>query len=230
MVKEYNLNLIKRSITALIITLLILFIVLAKSYWIFFASISIICALAMNEWVSNKFRHPVLWGLNLIFLYFWFPVIYFVGATSNLYPSFEIIESYNSISIFYLFFIIIFNTTIFDTFAYLLGSNFGKNSIAPIISPNKTFEGLAGGLVFVLFYAFTICYFFNLKYWFVPICILGGFLAFFGDLLISFHKREKGIKDTGSILPGHGGVLDRIDSHLLATPVLLLITIVVESL
>jgi phosphatidate cytidylyltransferase len=55
-------------------------------------------------------------------------------------------------------------------------------------------------------------------------------LAFFGDLLISLHKREKGIKDTGSFLPGHGGILDRIDSHLLATPIMLFISIISESI
>ena len=230
MVKEYNLNLIKRSATGFLISLPIIFIALAQNYWIFFTAITGICTFAMYEWVKNNFRHPILWGLNLIFLYFWFLVIYFVGAASSLLPSIDIIESYDSISIFYLFFIIIINTTIFDTFAYLFGSNFGKTSIAPNISPNKTLEGLLGGLVFVFIYAIAICYFLNLKYWFLLICLLGGCLAFFGDLLISFHKRERGIKDTGSLLPGHGGILDRIDSHLLATPILLLISIIAESL
>ena len=228
--REYNLNLIRRSFTGFLIIVPIVLIILAKNYWIFLVMVTAVCTLALHEWVKNNFRHPILWGLNLIFLYFWFMVTYFVGAASNLLPSIDIIESYNSISIFYLFFIIIINTTIFDTFAYLFGSNFGKTSIAPNISPNKTLEGLLGGLVFVFIYAIAICYFLNLKYWFLLICLLGGCLAFFGDLLISFHKRERGIKDTGSLLPGHGGILDRIDSHLLATPILLLISIIAESL
>ena len=112
----------------------------------------------------------------------------------------------------------------------LFGSNIGRTPIAPNISPNKTLEGLLGGIFAVLIYALLICYFSNLKYWLVPICILGGLLAFFGDLLISLHKREKGIKDTGSFLPGHGGILDRIDSHLLATPIMLFISIISESI
>ena len=230
MVKEYNLNLIKRSITGLIISVPLVLMVLAQNYWIFFMMITFICIIAFYEWIKNNFRYPLLWGASLIFLYFWLSLVYFVGAASNIFPSINIIESYNSISIFYLFFIIIINTAIFDTSAYLFGSNFGKTPIAPSISPNKTLEGLIGGLVVVFIYALTVCYFFILKYWFIPIFILGGFLAFFGDLLISFHKRDRGIKDTGSILPGHGGVLDRIDSHLLATPILLFISIVMESL
>ena len=62
---------------------------------------------------------------------------------------------------------------------------------------------------------------------FILIFILGGALAFIGDLLISFQKRENNIKDTGSLLPGHGGILDRLDSHLLATPIILILMILV---
>ena len=220
MAKEYNFNLIKRSATGFVISLPIIFIALVQNYWIFFTTITAICSFAMYEWIKNNFRYPILWGFSLIFLYFWFSIIYLIGAVCNIFPSHDLIESY------------IGATSIKNIFnsAYLFGSNFGKTSIAPSISPNKTLEGLIGGLVVVFIYALTVCYFFILKYSFIPIFILGGFLAFFGDLLISFHKRDRGIKDTGSLLPGHGGVLDRIDSHLLATPILLFISIVIESL
>tara|TARA_A100001234_G_C12614764_1_gene381114 strand:+ start:178 stop:384 length:207 start_codon:yes stop_codon:yes gene_type:complete len=60
--------------------------------------------------------------------------------------------------------------------------------------------------------------------------VIGGFLAFIGDLFISAQKRKKGIKDTGNILPGHGGMLDRLDSHLLATPVTFWSIFILEKL
>ena len=66
---------------------------------------------------------------------------------------------------------------------------------------------------------------FDLSLWIILIYLLGSLLAFIGDLLISFHKREQNIKDTGTLLPGHGGILDRLDSHLLATPITIILTI-----
>ena len=68
---------------------------------------------------------------------------------------------------------------------------------------------------------------FNFSPLLILIFILGGILAFIGDLIISFHKRENNIKDTGTLLPGHGGALDRLDSHLIATPIILILTILV---
>jgi phosphatidate cytidylyltransferase len=59
----------------------------------------------------------------------------------------------------------------------------------------------------------------------IIIFVIGSIFAFIGDLLISYFKRKSGVKDTGTILPGHGGVLDRVDSHLLTTPILILIII-----
>ena len=74
-----NLNFIKRSVTGFFIILPIVLTILAKSYLIFLSLISIVSTFAFYEWLKNNFRHPILWGLNLIFLYFWFLVIYLVG-------------------------------------------------------------------------------------------------------------------------------------------------------
>ena len=102
--------------------------------------------------------------------------------------------------------------------------NFGKTYIVKKISPNKTLEGLVGGLLSSIILGSLIGLSLVPKnYWIIVIFILGGLSAFFGDLLISFFKRQTGVKDTGTILPGHGGILDRIDSHLLATPLLIII-------
>jgi phosphatidate cytidylyltransferase len=86
---------------------------------------------------------------------------------------------------------------------------------------------LVGGLIGSAALGFIISNMFNSSLLLILIFILGGILAFIGDLIISFHKRENNIKDTGTLLPGHGGALDRLDSHLLATPIILILTILV---
>lgn len=217
MEKEYNSDLFKRLITSLIIALPIILIAFLQNFWFFFAIITLACSFALHEWIKNGFRHPIAWGFTLIFLYFWLSLNILIGISSA--DNSLLGMSLDNLSIYLLFLIIICNTAIFDTFAYLIGSKFGKTSIAPTISPNKTLEGLAGGLIANASYSFLICFFLDLSYWLVLSFIIGGLLAFFGDLLISFHKREKGIKDTGTILPGHGGILDRLDSHLVALPI-----------
>jgi phosphatidate cytidylyltransferase len=88
---------------------------------------------------------------------------------------------------------------------------------------------LFGGLLMNCIFALLVCNFFQISYLLILVFCIGGLLAFFGDLLISFHKRENNIKDTGNFLPGHGGVLDRMDSHLLATPVILVLSIFLSS-
>ena len=221
MEKEYNKNLIKRAFTALAIVAPIVLITYLQNFFFFFLISTLVCALAYYEWLKNKFRHPIFWGFNLIFGYFWLLINLIIGDIL-FSSSIEL-----PLSAYSIFLIVILNTSIFDTFAYVTGSNIGKHFITPNISPNKTWEGLIGGLIGSAALGFIISNMFNSSLLLILIFILGGMLAFIGDLIISFHKRENNIKDTGTLLPGHGGALDRLDSHLLATPIILILTILV---
>jgi phosphatidate cytidylyltransferase len=121
--------------------------------------------------------------------------------------------------IFYLFLII----WVGDTGAFYVGASIGKHKLAPMVSPKKTVEGALGGLAASMLIALIA------KKWLVPFLsykhawILGGLLAVLGqlgDLGKSVFKRDAGIKDSGNIIPGHGGILDRVDGLLFSTPVL----------
>ena len=113
-----------------------------------------------------------------------------------------------------------------DAFAFFVGKVLGRNKIFPTISPNKTVEGTIGGIVSsVVINSLMIILIFqnSLKTFDVVMLTLMIFIcavaSVFGDLLISSVKRQANLKDTGSLIPGHGGLLDRIDSHILCIPV-----------
>lgn len=125
-----------------------------------------------------------------------------------------------SIAIVFGLFIIIWAS---DVFAYLVGSMIGKHRLFERISPKKSWEGSFGGLVFALIAAYFLSMFFkelSLVHWLVMavIIVVTGTL---GDLSESFLKRQAGVKDSGTIFPGHGGVLDRFDATIFATPFVL---------
>ncbi len=107
-----------------------------------------------------------------------------------------------------------------DIGAYVFGVTIGKNIIAPTLSPKKTFQGSFGGLLFSLLMALGFKYFLpGTPILVLGICgLLGGILAQIGDFFESLIKRVSGVKDSGSIMPGHGGVLDRLDGVLFAAP------------
>ncbi|MCB2207563.1 MAG: phosphatidate cytidylyltransferase [Bacteroidetes bacterium] len=107
-----------------------------------------------------------------------------------------------------------------DIFAYLTGSFFGKHKLFERISPKKTWEGFFGGLLFALLSAYVLSLFSNslsVTEWLVLAKVI-VVTATIGDLSESMLKRNAGVKDSGSLMPGHGGVLDRFDAVLFATP------------
>lgn len=107
-----------------------------------------------------------------------------------------------------------------DIFAYLVGSTIGKHKLFESISPKKTWEGTISGIVFTLIFAWLFSLVSNnlsLIQW-LGFGLVVSITAILGDLIESMLKRNAGVKDSGSLLPGHGGVLDRFDAIIFATP------------
>ncbi len=127
-----------------------------------------------------------------------------------------------------LLFIVIFNTALVDIFAYLIGSRYGKTPLLQNISPNKTLEGLLGGILSSMAFIVLLFIFFNLSSVMALILFISSIFAFVGDYSISYLKRRSSIKDTGNILPGHGGILDRVDSHLSAATIFTFLYIFIQ--
>ncbi len=120
-----------------------------------------------------------------------------------------------------------------DVFAFLVGMTIGRHKLIPEISPKKTVEGAIGGIVFAtlgfLLYGFILSKTVGLTPNYIALAPTGLIVAVvsqIGDLIASFIKRERGVKDYGNILPGHGGILDRFDSVLAVSSVLMIITVV----
>lgn len=107
-----------------------------------------------------------------------------------------------------------------DTFAYLTGRFLGKTKLFERISPKKTWEGTLGGIVFSVVASVLLAHYMedDLVFWIIS-AVLISLGAIFGDLFESMLKRNAGIKDSGNIMPGHGGVLDRFDAALFGAPI-----------
>jgi phosphatidate cytidylyltransferase len=110
-----------------------------------------------------------------------------------------------------------------DSGAYFAGSRFGRRKLAPSISPGKTWEGVAGGLAASLLLAVAVLPLLGLSWTALPalalLTLVTAAISVVGDLFESLMKRQSGVKDSGALFPGHGGLMDRLDSLLAALPV-----------
>ena len=134
-------------------------------------------------------------------------------------------DGYEIVGIF-LTLTLVFSVWATDSFAYLGGSLFGKHKIAPVISPKKSWEGLiAGTLGAIAIWYFAPLLFLGSASLLIAVIVgvVVSIAALLGDLFQSRIKREAGVKDSGTLLPGHGGILDRIDSLLLVAPLMFIV-------
>jgi phosphatidate cytidylyltransferase len=137
------------------------------------------------------------------------------------------INAYNPKIVIGLFILIWTN----DTFAYIVGKSIGKHKLFEKISPKKTIEGFLGGLIFAIFAVYLISSYLikpsaqfsnkSILIWMIIAAIV-GVIGTVGDLIESKFKRIAGVKDSGKIMPGHGGVLDRLDSVIFVAPFIFL--------
>jgi len=188
-------------------------VILKKHAEIFYVSVFV---LSMFVFLIELYRHSSLPFLNIAYTFF--GVIYIAIPFSMLisFSAFE--KEYNAVSYQVLgYFLILWS---YDTFAYLTGMKFGKHRLFERISPKKSWEGVIGGALFAFLSAYLMSAFFSpysLSHWCIIALIIIIF-GTFGDLVESMLKRSLNMKDSGTILPGHGGILDRFDAVFISAP------------
>ena len=182
------------------------------SFGILFIVLGSICLFEM--WILRKGKNKIIPFIYVLTPFF---IVQLFGFTDHNYPEIE----FDSSPILILFLL----TWIFDSFAYIIGSKFGKNKIMPKISPKKSWEGFIGGTVSTVLSVYFINQFFDsfTINFLILLALIVPFTATAGDFIESHYKREAGVKDSGNLIPGHGGFLDRMDAMLISIPVLYLL-------
>lgn len=175
-------------------------------------------------WVLFNGRQPYIANVATTIFGFvyggWFPLhlLFLRGLNAENQQSFLKLNMQNDgLGFVILLFVAVLLT---DTGCYFFGKKFGKHKLAQIISPKKTIEGAFGGAICGIIGALIVGYFIHLE--FIHALILGILCTVFaqiGDLCESLIKRDAGVKDSGNILPGHGGFMDRADSYVLTIPI-----------
>jgi len=179
-------------------------------------------------WVLFRGRQPYIANAATTILGFvysgWFPLhlLFLRDLGANNHTSLQMLFKTDIFNagfgyVLFLFFLVILT----DVGCYYFGMNLGKHKLAPVISPNKTIEGSLGGAFCAVIGGLIIAYFIKLPWYHAIIAgLLVTVFAQIGDLCESLIKRDAGVKDSGDLLPGHGGFLDRTDSYILTIPVM----------
>lgn len=176
--------------------------------------------------LSLKYPHKIFHFISIIYIIIFFEILFYFPK-KRIYIITYLLISYICLIIYFnvrfdnmAFTIILLCIICFDSFCYFIGKSFGKHKLFFKISPNKTYEGLVGGILVtnlftVYLYSFTelinTTSYLNIIL-FTNVIIL---FSFFGDLLQSYFKRSNKLKDSSNFIPGHGGFFDRFDSFLL---------------
>ncbi len=165
---------------------------------------------------QNQFKY--ITEMMFAFLYVFVPFISLIVLVTNTDFSIKI-GMLNGRYMLLGYFIILWTS---DSMAYVTGKLLGKHKIVPAISPGKTWEGVIGGVVFSLIAGFLISYITeSSRYLWTGMAVIVSLFGFLGDLSESMLKRKVGLKDSGNILPGHGGILDRFDGIVFSAPLVM---------
>lgn len=195
----------RRTVTAVAYGAVVLVAVLAPpaAFWL---ALVVIAVLGVAELVALRAGRSAI-ALGILFV----GGLAALGALKQLGPNSARHGTAGDLPVWLLF--VVIGTWAADVSAYLVGSTFGRRRIAPRISPGKTWEGTIGGFIAATLAAIGVSALFGLpKLESVALAIGLGPAGFAGDLLESYVKRRAGVKDSGALLPGHGGILDRFDS------------------
>lgn len=175
-----------------------------------------ICAMCSFMWVLFRGKQPYIANVATTLLGMvycgWFP-LHLIFLRDLSCPKYD-----SGLGFVVLMFTAILLT---DVGCYYVGTKLGKHKLAPVISPNKTIEGSIGGMFFAILGAVVVGLFIDLSWYMSAIAgVICTVFAQIGDLCESMLKRDAGVKDSGSSLPGHGGFLDRTDSFILTIPIM----------
>tara|TARA_Y100000996_G_scaffold406219_1_gene382320 strand:+ start:1822 stop:2475 length:654 start_codon:yes stop_codon:yes gene_type:complete len=208
------------SLLKRIITSIFLLIILSTSFVnlkILFLLLIVIIYLCLNEF-KQIFQKIYINNNFLYFCSILFSLVYLLFFSLTIFDFIFSFENQKKVSLLFILLICVFT----DIGGFVFGKLIGGYKFTKI-SPKKTYSGIMGSFIFAYIVGFLFYNFFNntfdLKIKLILFILLISFISQIGDLFISFLKRKAKVKDTGSLLPGHGGVLDRIDGILFALPI-----------